>query len=96
MSELNEFEPPPKSAKNRFQLCAGLNLEKLNTILSGTNLFDRRGTNSLNSASGFETVTRIHNNVNLHAFTQLRNKTRVFDKVKNKQNVKQTYCSVII
>ena len=32
-----EFEPWLKSAKNRFQLSAGLNLEKLNTILSGTN-----------------------------------------------------------
>ena len=37
VSEFNEFEPRLKSAKNRFQLSAGLNLEKLNTILSGTN-----------------------------------------------------------
>ena len=37
VSEFNEFEPPLKSAKNRFQLSASLNLEKLNTILSGTN-----------------------------------------------------------
>ena len=37
MSQFNEFEPWLKSAKNRFQLSAGLNLEKLNTILSGTN-----------------------------------------------------------
>ena len=37
MSEFNEFEPRFKSAKNRFQLSAGLNLEKFNTILSGTN-----------------------------------------------------------
>ena len=37
VSEFNEFEPRLKSAKNRFQLNAGLNLEKLNTILSGTN-----------------------------------------------------------
>ena len=36
-SEFNEFEPWLKSAKNRFQLSAGLNLEKLNTILNGTN-----------------------------------------------------------
>ena len=36
-SEFNEFEPRLKSAKNRFQLSAGLNLETLNTILSGTN-----------------------------------------------------------
>ena len=37
VNEFNEFEPCLKSAKNRFQLCAGLNLEILNTILSGTN-----------------------------------------------------------
>ena len=36
-SEFNEFKPRLKSAKNRFQLSAGLNLEKLNQILSGTN-----------------------------------------------------------
>ena len=36
-SEFNEFEPRLKSAKNRFQLSAGTNLEKLNTILNGTN-----------------------------------------------------------
>ena len=34
--EFNEFEPQLKSAENRFQQSAGLNLEKLNTILSGT------------------------------------------------------------
>ena len=38
VSEFNEFKPRLKSAKNRFKLsAAGLNLEKLNTILSGTN-----------------------------------------------------------
>ena len=37
VSEFNEFKPRLKSAKNRFQASAGLNLEKLNTILSGTN-----------------------------------------------------------
>ena len=37
VSEINEFEPRLKSAKNRFQLSPGLNLETLNTILSGTN-----------------------------------------------------------
>ena len=37
VSEFKEFEPRLKSAKNRFQLSAGLNLEELNTILSGTN-----------------------------------------------------------
>ena len=37
VSEFNEFEPRLKSAKNRFQLSAGLILEKLNTILSETN-----------------------------------------------------------
>ena len=31
VSEFNEFEPRLKSAKNRFQLSAGLNLEKLNS-----------------------------------------------------------------
>ena len=36
-SDFNEFEPRLKSAKNRFQLRADLNLETLNTILSGTN-----------------------------------------------------------
>jgi len=36
-SEFNEFEPPLKSVKNRFQLSAGLNLETLDTILCGTN-----------------------------------------------------------
>ena len=37
VSEINEFEPWLKSAINRFKLNAGLNLEKLNTILNGTN-----------------------------------------------------------
>ena len=37
VSEFNEFEPWLKSAINRFKLNAGLNLEKLNTILNGTN-----------------------------------------------------------
>ena len=36
-SVFNEFELRLKSAKTRFQLNAGLNLEKLITILSGTN-----------------------------------------------------------
>ena len=36
MSEFNEFQSRPKSAKKRIQLSAGLNLEKINTILSGT------------------------------------------------------------
>ena len=36
-SEFNELEPRLKSAKNRFQWSAGLNLETLNTILSETN-----------------------------------------------------------
>ena len=35
--KFNDFEPCLKSAKNRFQLSAGLNLETLNTIWSGTN-----------------------------------------------------------
>ena len=37
MAEFNELEPRLKSIKNQFQLSAGLNLETLNTILSGTN-----------------------------------------------------------
>ena len=37
VSEFNEFDPRLKSAKYRFQLIAGLDLEALNTILSGTN-----------------------------------------------------------
>ena len=36
-SEFKEFEPRLKSAKNWFQLSAGLNLETLNPILCGTN-----------------------------------------------------------
>jgi len=36
-SEFNEFESRLIFSKNRFQLSAGLNLETLNTILSGTN-----------------------------------------------------------
>ena len=35
-SEFNELEPRIKSAENQFQFSAGLNLEKMNTILSGT------------------------------------------------------------
>ena len=35
VSEFNEFEPRLKSVKNRFELSAGLILEKLNTILIG-------------------------------------------------------------
>ena len=37
LSEFIEFEPRLKSAKNRFQLSTGLNLETLNTILSEIN-----------------------------------------------------------
>ena len=37
VSEFIEFEPRLESPQNRFQLSAGLNLEKCNTILSGTN-----------------------------------------------------------
>ena len=36
-AEIIEDEPRLKSAKNRFQLSAVLNIEKLNAILSGTN-----------------------------------------------------------
>ena len=35
--EFKEFEPRFKSAKTRFKLSAGLNLEAFDTILSGTN-----------------------------------------------------------
>ena len=37
--EFKEFEPRFKSAKTRFKLSAGLNLETFDTILSGTNHF---------------------------------------------------------
>ena len=37
VSEFNEFDLSIKSAKTRFQLSAGLNLEAMNTILSETN-----------------------------------------------------------
>ena len=36
-AEFNEFEPRLKSAKNQFQLSAGLNYEKVNRILFETN-----------------------------------------------------------
>ena len=36
--EFKEFEPQFKSAKTRFKLSAGLNLEIFHTLLSGTNL----------------------------------------------------------
>ena len=36
-AEFKEFEPRLKSAKTRFKLSAGLNLETFDTILSGTN-----------------------------------------------------------
>ena len=35
--EFKEFEPRFKSAKIRFKFSAGLNLEKFDTLLSGTN-----------------------------------------------------------
>jgi len=35
--EFKEFEPRFKSAKTRFKLSAGLNLETFDTILSGSN-----------------------------------------------------------
>ena len=35
--EFNEFKPRLKSPRNWFRLSAGLNLEKFNTNLSGTN-----------------------------------------------------------
>jgi len=59
--EFKEFEPRFKSAKTRFKLSAGLNLETFDTILSGTNhkwnqpylnrgLNVNRRSNSLNSS----------------------------------------------
>ena len=35
--EFKEFEPRFKSAKTRFKVSAGLNLETFDTLLSGTN-----------------------------------------------------------
>ena len=49
--EFKEFEPRLKSAKIRFKLSAGLNLETFDTILSETNLNLNRRSNSLNSIS---------------------------------------------
>ena len=37
VSEFNEFKPRLESPRKRFQLSAGLNLEKCNTNLSETN-----------------------------------------------------------
>ena len=65
LSEFNEFKPCLKSPKNQFQLSAtktlqslwnaGLNLEQINwnqqNLSRGLNL--KRGSNSLNSTSGF-------------------------------------------
>ena len=42
VSEFNEFKPRLKSPKTQFQLRAGLNLEKLNTIESGSNYIEPR------------------------------------------------------
>ena len=61
-SEFNKFELRLKSTNNRFQFSAGLNLETLHAILSGTNHYLTnvsnlcRGSNSLNSASGLPKV----------------------------------------
>ena len=59
MAEFKEFERRFKSAKTRFKLSAGLNLETFDTNLSqpclsrGLNL--NRRSNSLNSATGYKT-----------------------------------------
>jgi len=37
VSEFNEFKSRLKSPQKQFQLSTGLNFEKFNTILSGTN-----------------------------------------------------------
>ena len=39
--EFKESEPRSKSAKSRFKLSAGLNLQTFDTILSGTNHLSR-------------------------------------------------------
>ena len=44
----------------------------------------------------FETITRVHVNVNFQAFNQLRNKPIFFDKVKYKQNRNNYYNTVIL
>ena len=41
-SEFNEFKPRLKAVKNRFQLSAGLNLEKFDTVLSESIIFSLR------------------------------------------------------
>ena len=53
-AEFNDFKPRLKSVKNRFQLSAGLNLEKLDTILSEQPYLSRGlNSSSLNSASEY-------------------------------------------
>ena len=52
-SEITEFEPRLKSAKDWFKLSSSLNLETLSTILSGTNH------TCLNSASRFCLYSRV-------------------------------------
>jgi len=51
--EFKEFEPRFKSTKTRFKLSAGLNLEKIDTILRylSRSLNLNRHSNSLNSAN---------------------------------------------
>ena len=51
VSDFNEFKPRLKSPQNRFQLSAGLNLETLNTNLSGT-----KHIQNLNRILDFETA----------------------------------------
>ena len=56
VSEFNEFKPRLKSHKNRFQLNAGLNLEKLNTILSELFKFGLRSQFQKRFSLCFETI----------------------------------------
>ena len=53
MSEFIEYEPRLNSAKKPISISAGLNLEKFNTIVSGTNhIVSNQDLNVLNLKSG--------------------------------------------
>ena len=60
--KFKEFEPRFKSAKTRFKLSAGLNLETFDAILRGNQPYLNRGlnlnrrSNSLNSATGIMNI----------------------------------------
>ena len=67
VSKFNEFKLRLKSPRNRFQLSAGLNLEKFKTILSGTKHIFRCFKFGLMlqniKTNKFELVTSIHYSV---------------------------------